>query len=116
MARVVHAVSSRRRHKKLIKRAKGAFGQRKNVFRRASETLQRAGAFAFRDRRAKKRTYRGIWIIRINAACVNNGIKYSRFMSGLKKAKVDINRKLLADMAVRDEKSFKKLVELAKTA
>ena len=97
-----------------MKRAKGFWGGRHRLYRTARETVQRALAFATRDRRKKKRAFRNLWIIRINAACRKNEISYSRFISGLQRAKIALDRKSLAEIAARDEKTFKKLVDLAK--
>ena len=116
MARVKHAVSSRRRHRRMIKRAKGAWGKRSKLFRRAKETVNRAMAFATRDRKARKRDFRRLWIIRINAACTAEGIPYSRFIAGLKAADVRLDRKVLADLAVSDSAAFKELVQVARSA
>ena len=102
--------------RKLFKRAKGYRGGRRNMLRTVKETLVRAGVFAFRDRRVKKRTYRRLWITRINAACRLRDFNYSRFINGLKKLNIDLNRKVLADMAVADPKAFDALVEKAKAA
>ncbi|HLX62539.1 MAG TPA: 50S ribosomal protein L20 [Planctomycetota bacterium] len=102
--------------RKVFKRAKGFVMGRNKMFRTAVETVERAEAFATRDRRTKKRTFRSLWIIRIGAAAGKFGLNYSRFMAGLKKAGVALNRKILADLAVRDEKSFEALANQAKTA
>ena len=114
MARVKHAVSSRRRRKAVLKRAKGGYGGRSRLYRTAKETVARAMAYSYRDRKVKKRTFRRLWIARINAACRQQGISYSKFMSGLRKIKAAIDRKILADMAVNDAPSFLKLVEMVK--
>ncbi len=116
MSRVKHSVSSKRRHKRMIKKAKGAWGKRSKIYRRAKETVNRAMVFATRDRKNRKRDIRGLWIIRINAACSAEGIKYSRFIAGLKTANVQIDRKLMADMAATDNQAFKELVQVAKKA
>jgi len=116
MARVKHAVSSRRRRKAVLKKAKGGYGGRSRLYRTAKETVARAMAYSYRDRKAKKRTFRKLWIARINAACRMHGISYSRFMNGLKKVKAAIDRKILADMAVNDGVAFAKLVEMTKKA
>jgi large subunit ribosomal protein L20 len=100
--------------RKVFKRAKGFVGGRRKMFRTAVETIERAEAYATRDRRAKKRTFRSLWITRIQAAAQLSGLNYSRFMSGLKKAGIVLDRKVLADLAVRDEAAFKALVEQAK--
>ncbi|WP_028841091.1 50S ribosomal protein L20 [Thermodesulfobacterium hveragerdense] len=114
MPRAKGGVKTRRRHKKLLKLAKGYWGQRKNVYRRAKETVERALVYAYRDRRQKKRDFRRLWQIRINAAVRPYGLNYSKFMGGLKKAGVDLNRKVLAYLAVTEPETFAKLVEVAK--
>lgn len=116
MARVKHAVSSRRRHRRMVKRAKGYWGKRSKIFRRAKETVNRAMAFATRDRKDRKGSFRRLWITRIHAACQNEGLSYSRFMAGLKKAGVTLDRKVLADLAVTDSGAFQGLVGEAKQA
>ncbi|MBI3318477.1 MAG: 50S ribosomal protein L20 [Candidatus Omnitrophica bacterium] len=116
MARVKHAVSSKRRHRRMIQRAKGAWGKRSKLFRRAKETVNRAMVFATRDRKARKGDFRRLWITRIHAACEAEGLPYNRFIAGLKVAKVGLDRKVLADLAVTDSAAFKELVEIAKTA
>jgi len=113
MARVKRGVTARAKHKKVIAQAKGYKGRRKNVFRVAKQAVIKAGQYAYRDRRQKKRQFRSLWITRINAACRAEGITYGEFMNGLKKSGVDINRKMLADMAVREPESFRSLVTLA---
>ena len=114
MSRVKHAPATRRRRKKFLKLAKGQYGARSKLYRQARESVQKGMAYATRDRRRRKREFRNLWITRINAACRARDISYSKFMSKLKKAKVDLNRKLLADLAVNDKTAFDKLVELAK--
>ncbi|WP_022855458.1 50S ribosomal protein L20 [Thermodesulfobacterium thermophilum] len=114
MPRAKGGFKTRRRHKKLLKLAKGYWGQRKNVYRRAKETVERALVYAYRDRRQKKRDFRRLWQIRINAAVRPYGLNYSKFMGGLKKAGVDLNRKVLAYLAVTEPETFSKLVEVAK--
>lgn len=114
MPRVKHAVSSRRRRKKMVKAAKGAYLARSKRFREATRTAKRAMVYAYRDRKAKKRDFRSLWIRRINAACRNAGISYSRFINALKGLNVALDRKILADLAISDEKAFAKLVELAR--
>ncbi|MDD5086053.1 MAG: 50S ribosomal protein L20 [Candidatus Omnitrophica bacterium] len=117
MPRVKHVPAGRRRRKKILKRAKGFFGGRHRLHRTARETVHRAMAYSFRDRRVKKRTFRSLWIIRINAACRAHGLTYSKFIAGLKKAKVELDRKALADIAFRkDDAALKKLIEVAKGA
>jgi large subunit ribosomal protein L20 len=116
MARVKGGMKTRARKKKLFKSTKGYWGGNKNRYRHAMETSARAGAFAFRDRKQKKREYRNLWIARINAAARLNGISYSRLMAGLKLAKVEVDRKMLAELAVSDATAFASLVEAAKKA
>lgn len=116
MPRTKNTVAGRARRKKILKAAKGYVGGRGVLYRTARETVERALVYAYRDRRTKKRDFRKLWIARINAAARLNGMSYSRFISGLKKADVDINRKMLAEMAVKDSEAFKQLAELAKTA
>ena len=114
MPRATRIPATRRRKKKFLKRAKGFWGGRRKLYRTARETLQRQLAFSTRDRKKKKRVYRSLWIVRINAACRRNGISYSSLIAGLRRAKVSLNRQLLAELAVRDGGGFKQLVELAK--
>lgn len=114
MPRATRIPATRRRKKKVLKRAKGFFSGRRKLYRSARETVTRAMAFATRDRKKKKRAFRNLWVIRMNAACRQNGISYSRFISGLKRAKVELNRKSLAELAVRDAQAFQELVALAK--
>lgn len=116
MPRVKRGVTARARHKKVIKAAKGYRGRRGNVFRIAKQAVMRAGQYAYRDRRNKKRTFRALWITRINAAARLHDLSYSRFMAGLKKAGVEIDRKMLADLAVADADAFARLAEVAKGA
>ena len=111
MPRVKRGVTARARHKKILALAKGFRGRRKNVFRIAKEAVMRAGQYAYRDRRTKKRVFRQLWIARINAATRGLGVTYSKFMAGLKKAAIDIDRKVLADMAVNDPAAFGSIVE-----
>ena len=115
MPRVKRGVIARAAHKKVLKRAKGFRGRRKNVFRIANEAVMRAGQYAYRDRRNRKREFRALWIARINAAARTCGLSYSRFMDGLKKAGVVLDRKVLADLAVFDSEAFAALAERAKT-
>ena len=115
MARVKKGVTAHARHKKILKLAKGYRGTRSRLFKKANETVMKALYYARRDRRAKKREFRKLWIARINAAARLNGLSYSQFMHGLKLANVDLNRKVLADMAVTDAAGFAKLVEVAKS-
>ena len=116
MARVKGALNSRKRHKRTLKAAKGYYGARSTQYRSAKSAVMRAQRYAFAGRRMKKRDFRQLWIARINAACHMNDISYSRFMFGLKKADVVLNRKVLADIAVSDPVGFAKLVETAKAA
>jgi large subunit ribosomal protein L20 len=111
---VKRGVTAHARHKKVIAQAKGYYGRRKNVFRVAKQAVIKAGQYAYRDRRQKKRQFRALWIVRINAAARENGLSYSRFMAGLKKAQVLIDRKVLADLAVFDKAGFAALAEQAK--
>jgi large subunit ribosomal protein L20 len=112
--RIKVGVASRKRRKRLLKLSKGYWGRRKNLVRRAKETLLRALAYAYRDRRQRKRDFRRLWVIRINAAVRPFGLSYSVFMGALRKAGVEIDRKNLAEMAVRDPESFKTVVDTAK--
>jgi len=114
MPRVKRGVTAHARHRKVIKQAKGYRGARKNVFRVAKQAVERAGAYAYRDRRQRKRQFRALWIVRINAAARECGMSYSRFMNGLHKADIDIDRKVLADLAVHDRQAFSALAEKAK--
>ena len=114
MPRVKRGVTARARHKKVLALAKGYRGRRKNVFRIAKQAVMKAGQYAYRDRRAKKRVFRQLWIARINAASRELGVSYSKFMAGLKKAQIDIDRKVLADMAVNDPAGFGSIVEKVK--
>ena len=114
MSKVKHSAATRKRKKKVLKQAKGFWGDRSKQHRQARRALLHALVYAYRDRRVKKREFRQLWIARINAACRAAGISYSVFMNGLKKAKVNLDRKILADLAVKDSSAFKKLVEIAK--
>lgn len=116
MPRVKTGVVRRRRHKKVLKAARGFYSGRRKHFRKAKEQLERSLVYAFRDRRQKKRDIRKLWIVRINAACRLNDINYSRFMNGLKLANIELDRKILADMAMNDFAAFTKLVEASKAA
>ena len=116
MPRSTAGVTAHRRHKKILKLAKGYRGTKSKLFRKANETVMKALFYARRDRRAKKREFRKLWIARINAAARINGISYSKFINGLDKAGVAIDRKILAELAVRDANAFAKLVEVAKAA
>ena len=114
MARVRNGVVTKQRHKKILKAARGYFGSKHREFKSAKEQLMHAGAYAYRDRRQKKREFRKLWIVRINAACREEGISYSRFIEGLNKAGIQIDRKMLSEIAINDKEAFKKLVEAAK--
>jgi large subunit ribosomal protein L20 len=114
MARTKHSVTSHKRKKKILKQAKGFTGGRGKLFRTAKEAVNRSLSYAYRDRRTRKRYFRKLWITRINAAARLNGMSYSRFINGLKKSNIEINRKLLAEMAVNDSEGFSKLADVAK--
>ena len=114
MPRVKHAVATRRHVKRTLKAAKGQWGGRSRFYKRAKESVAKGMMYATRDRKARKRDFRSLWIVRINAACRDNGISYSKFVNGLKKAKISLDRKVLSELAVSDAKAFGKLVELAK--
>jgi large subunit ribosomal protein L20 len=116
MPRVKTGVVRRRRHKKILKLAKGFYSGRRKHFRKAKEQLERSLVYAFRDRKQKKREFRKLWIIRINAACRLNGMNYSTFMNGLHKAGIELDRKILADMAMNDASAFSAVVEASKAA
>ncbi|MFI3242315.1 MAG: 50S ribosomal protein L20 [Alphaproteobacteria bacterium] len=116
MSRVKRGVTAHARHKKIIKMAKGYRGRSKNVFRVAVEKVEKALQYAYRDRRAKKRTFRSLWIQRINAGVREHDMTYSRFMNGLLKAGIELDRKVLADIALKEPANFAKLVEQAKSA
>ena len=114
MPRVKRGVTAHARHKKVIEQAKGYRGRRKNVYRVAKQAVTKAGQYAYRDRRQRKRQFRALWITRINAAARENGLSYSRFMDGLHKADIQVDRKLLADMAVNDKNAFAQLAVQAR--
>jgi len=116
MPRVKRGVTARARHKKVLALAKGFRGRRKNVFRIAKEAVMRAGQYAYRDRRTKKRVFRQLWIARSNAATRGLGVTYSKFMAGLKKAQIDIDRKVLADIAMHEAEAFSAIIAQAKGA
>ena len=116
MPRVKGGYTTRRRRKAVLKLAKGYFGSKHRLYRTAKEQLLHSWDYAYRDRRNKKRDFRKLWIARINAAARMNGISYSKFMNGLKKANITLNRKMLAEIAVSDEQAFKALVEKAKAS
>tara|TARA_B100000989_G_scaffold298984_1_gene291634 strand:- start:2718 stop:3062 length:345 start_codon:yes stop_codon:yes gene_type:complete len=114
MARSVNSVASRKRRKKILKKAKGYFGRRKNVYTVAKNAVEKGLTYAYRDRRNKKRSFRALWILRINAAARQNGISYSDLMFKLKKNKIELNRKVLAEIAMNDSEKFSKLVNSLK--
>ncbi|ELT3911275.1 50S ribosomal protein L20 [Campylobacter jejuni] len=116
MARVKTGVVRRRRHKKVLKLARGFYSGRRKHFRKAKEQLERSLVYAYRDRRRKKRDFHRLWIVRINAACRLNDLSYSRFINGLKKAGIELDRKILADLAMNDAAAFAKIAEAAKKA
>ncbi|WNV04381.1 50S ribosomal protein L20 [Candidatus Methylospira mobilis] len=116
MPRVKRGVTAHARHKKVLKLAKGYYGARSRVYRVAKQAVIKAGQYAYRDRRQRKRQFRALWIARINAAARECGLSYSRFIDGLKKAAIDLDRKVLADMAVYDKDAFAALVKLVKPA
>ncbi len=114
MPRVKRGVTAHARHKKVLEQAKGFRGRRKNIYRVAKEAVMKAGQYAYRDRRQRKRQFRALWIVRINAGARECGISYSTLMNGLKKCEIEIDRKVLADLAVFDKPAFAKIVEQAK--
>ena len=114
MARVKRGVQAKARHKKVLKQAKGFRGARSRTYKVAKQAVMRAGQYAYRDRRVKKRVFRSFWIVRINAAARDNGITYSQLIAGLKKANIDLDRKVLASLAVNDKEAFSLIVEQAK--
>ncbi len=114
MAKARHSVATKKRKKRTLRQTKGFWGDRSKQYQQARRALMHALVYAYRDRRVKKREFRRLWIVRINAACRGAGITYSKFMQGLKKARVTLDRKVLADLAVKDAAAFKKLVEIAK--
>jgi large subunit ribosomal protein L20 len=116
MARVKRGTTAHAKHKKVIDQAKGYYGRRKNVFRVATQAVTKAGQYAYRDRRVRKRMFRALWIARINAAARECGLSYSKFMNGLKKAGIEIDRKVLADLAVYEKTAFATLAEQAKAS
>ena len=116
MPRVKRGVTARARHKKVIAQAKGYRGRRNNVFKIAKQAVMKAGQYQYRDRRTKKREFRALWIARINAAVRELGMTYSVFMNGLKKAEIEVDRKVLADLAVHDKAAFTKIAEQAKAS
>lgn len=116
MARVKRGVTTHARHRKVIKKAKGFYGRRKNTFRIANQAVEKAGQYAYRDRKAKKRNFRSLWIQRINAATRSHGLTYGRFINGLGRAGIEVDRKVLADLAVHEPEAFKSLVDQAEAA
>ena len=116
MARVKRAVHSKKKHKAVLERAQGYYGNKSRSYKSANEAVMHAGRYAFRDRRARKGDFRSLWIQRINAACRENGTSYSRFIAGLRLAEIDVDRKVLADLAVREPAAFASLVEAATEA
>jgi large subunit ribosomal protein L20 len=116
MPRVKRGVTAHARHKKVLKKAKGYYGRRKNVFRVATQAVTKAGQYAYRDRRQRKRQFRTLWIARINAAAREFGLSYSRMIDGMNKASIEVDRKVLADLAVHDLAAFGKIAEQAKAA
>lgn len=116
MARVKRGVTARARHRKVLNKAKGYYGARRKIYRVAKQAVVKAGQYAYRDRRQRKRQFRALWITRINAAARANGISYSRLMNGLRLAEIDVDRKVLADIAVYDQEGFAALVAAAKEA
>ena len=116
MSRIKRGTTTHAKHKRILKDAKGYYGRRKNTIRIARQAVEKAGQYAYRDRKAKKRTFRGLWIQRINAAVRAEGLTYGMFMHGLKLAGVELDRKVLADLAVHDQAAFAALVEKAKAA
>tara|TARA_B100000242_G_C42965788_1_gene448024 strand:- start:514 stop:864 length:351 start_codon:yes stop_codon:yes gene_type:complete len=111
MSRVKSGVVTKARHKKIIKCAKGFYGRRKNTFRVANQAVEKAGQYAYRDRKVRKRDFKSLWIQRINAGCRLHGLKYSQFINGLKKINLNLNRKVLSDLASNEPKVFKKIVD-----
>jgi large subunit ribosomal protein L20 len=116
MSRVTSGPATAKRHKKVIKKAKGYYGRRKNTFRTAVQAVEKAGQYAYRDRRAKKRNFRSLWIQRINAGARQHGLTYSVLMNGLNKAGIEVDRKVLSDIAIREPEAFKALVDQARAA
>ena len=116
MSRVKRGVTTHARHRKIIKKAKGYYGSRKNTFRTANQAVEKAGQYAYRDRRTKKRNFRALWIQRINAGTRELGLTYGRFIDGLGKAGIEVDRKVLSDLAIHEPEAFKALVEKARAA
>ena len=116
MTRATNAVASRKRKKRVLKQAKGQFGHRSKRYQQADRSVNKGMAYSYRDRRVKKREIRSLWIVRINAACREAGLTYSRFIKGLKEAKIEINRQMLAELAVNSAVALKKLIKIAQEA
>jgi large subunit ribosomal protein L20 len=116
MSRVKRGVTAHARHRKIIKKAKGYYGRRKNTFRTANQAVEKAGQYAYRDRRTRKRNFRALWIQRINAGVREHGLTYSRFIDGLAKAGIEVDRKVLSDLAIHEPEAFKALVTQAQAA
>ncbi|MEQ8594660.1 50S ribosomal protein L20 [Parvibaculum sp.] len=116
MSRVKRGVTAHARHRKIIKKAKGYYGRRKNTFRTANQAVEKAGQYAYRDRRTRKRNFRALWIQRINAGVREHGLTYSRFIDGLAKAGIEVDRKVLSDLAIHEPEAFKALVTQAEAA
>lgn len=116
MARVKRAVNAKKNHKKVLKQAKGYFGAKSKLYRTANEAVMKSLSYAYIGRKNRKRDFRKLWISRINAECRQNDMSYSKFIGGLKKLNIDINRKMLSEMAIHDKESFKNLVDMAKNA
>lgn len=116
MSRVKRGVTAHARHRKIIKKAKGYYGRRKNTFRTANQAVEKAGQYAYRDRRTRKRNFRALWIQRINAGVREHGLTYSRFIDGLAKAGIEVDRKVLSDLAIHEPEAFKALVNQAQAA
>ncbi|PKQ07785.1 MAG: 50S ribosomal protein L20 [Alphaproteobacteria bacterium HGW-Alphaproteobacteria-11] len=116
MSRVKRGVTAHARHRKIIKKAKGYYGRRKNTFRTANQAVEKAGQYAYRDRRTRKRNFRALWIQRINAGVREHGLTYSRFIDGLAKAGIEVDRKVLSDLAIHEPEAFKALVGQAQAA
>ena len=114
--RIQNSVASRKKRKKILRRAKGYYGRKSKLYQYALDQLHKGGQYAFRDRKAKKRTWRYLWIQRLNAACRANGVSYSRFIAGLKKANIALDRKILSDLAIRDTAAFNAILEKSKAA
>lgn len=116
MSRVKRGVAAHARHRKVLKAAKGYYGRRKNTFRIANQAVEKAGQYAYRDRRTKKRNFRALWIQRINAATREHGLTYGRFIDGLRRAEIEVDRKVLSDIAIHEPEAFKALVDKAQAA